>query len=77
MALDWFRLTIVVIKVIHADPGTCRVPRPEGSQDQAKIAIRNDITEIVCQTIVPALRCGLGECQSNPALSLLQSGPGE
>ena len=56
-------------KVIRADPGTCPT---EGSQDQAKLSIRNDIAEIVRQTIVPALECRLGQCQSNPALSCNQ-----
>ena len=56
-------------KVIRSDPGTCPT---EGSQDQAKIAIRNDLAKIVRDNIVPALECRLGQCENNPALSCNQ-----
>ena len=56
-------------RVIHLDAGTCPT---EGSQEKAKAAIKDDVAEIVCQNILPALECRLGQCESNPALSCAQ-----
>ena len=56
-------------KEIRSDPGTCPT---EENQEDIRAAIKNDLVKILRENIVPALRCNLGQCETNPALSCSQ-----